>query len=249
MYGKFSSCYYRWSQCYDIEHKEISKLSSLVDFREKNVLEIGCGSGRFTYRILPFVNSICGIDIDNEAISIAESQRNGITNEKLQFIVADGQSYNLKRKFDIVIFTWSLYQIKSMEKAIKMAIKHLSADGTLIILQPFGGQFENTFSTLHGDPDLSVYSDALKIQIHEVNKYFCSISTINFTGFFTFSNIDDALNRSSFFFESDYGKPMTSSERQIIIDRLKNLYDGKELNLSDDVKFIICTRRRLKNVH
>ena len=89
----------------DPENLEYLKLHSLVDFTNRDVLEIGCGGGRLTALYHEMTRSVTGIDLDFEGLHIA---REYVT-ENTRFTLAD--SVNLpfrKNSFDTVLLSWSL---------------------------------------------------------------------------------------------------------------------------------------------
>ena len=58
----------------DPEELETRAIHELVDFSGKDVLEIGCGEGRMTWRFASLAASVLAIDPDESAIATARRQ-------------------------------------------------------------------------------------------------------------------------------------------------------------------------------
>jgi 2-polyprenyl-3-methyl-5-hydroxy-6-metoxy-1,4-benzoquinol methylase len=74
----------------DPEKNEVNALKAMTDWRDKRVLEIGCGNGRLTRRLANLGAQIEAIDPDRKLIAIAKKD--------LPARLSD----------DIVIFSWVL---------------------------------------------------------------------------------------------------------------------------------------------
>ena len=80
-----------------------------IDFVGKDVLEIGCGTGRFTLDYLTQANSILGIDPDPEAIDrLREQCPRSLEASSVDFCVGDVRDFPLPEgAFDIAVFSHS----------------------------------------------------------------------------------------------------------------------------------------------
>lgn len=95
----------------DPEGAEIAALQDLIDFRNKNVLEIGCGDGRLTWRYTQEAVHVTAIDPDPGQVALAIENCPYGLHHKVEFLVSSLQDYTVRArgtKFDIVIFSWSL---------------------------------------------------------------------------------------------------------------------------------------------
>jgi len=89
---------------YDPDNLEAFKLHSIVDFTDKNVLEIGCGNGRLTELYHETTRSVTGIDLKFETLKIAAKDL-----PESHFAIADSVDLPLRNNcFDIAILAWSL---------------------------------------------------------------------------------------------------------------------------------------------
>ncbi len=92
----------------DPEGREPEALRRLVDFRGKDVIDLGCGEGRTTRHLARTAASVLGVDPEVDAIARARDavrdEANGIT-----FMAADAVTLNLPPAgFDVVVFSRSL---------------------------------------------------------------------------------------------------------------------------------------------
>jgi 2-polyprenyl-3-methyl-5-hydroxy-6-metoxy-1,4-benzoquinol methylase len=89
----------------DPEKNEVNALKAMTDWRDKRVLEIGCGNGRLTRRLANLGAQIEAIDPDRKLIAIAKKDLPARLSDRMRFKV--GSAYP-KQTFDIVIFSWVL---------------------------------------------------------------------------------------------------------------------------------------------
>jgi len=88
------------------EHHSIKQQ---IDFTNKDVFEIGCGSGKFTLEYLLWANSILAIDPDPEGIETLIESWPPNQPPAVDFRVADILSMELPPDaYDVVIFSRSL---------------------------------------------------------------------------------------------------------------------------------------------
>jgi 2-polyprenyl-3-methyl-5-hydroxy-6-metoxy-1,4-benzoquinol methylase len=95
----------------DPENNETQALFELVDFTDRNVLEIGCGDGRLTWRYAEHTAHVIAIDTFEESIVRALANRPETLTDKVDFrhqSLEDFGQANSPSEFDIVILAWSL---------------------------------------------------------------------------------------------------------------------------------------------
>jgi ubiquinone/menaquinone biosynthesis C-methylase UbiE len=94
----------------DPEGCEAKELMSLVDLRNANVLEIGCGDGRLTSYYAPIARGIIGVDHEHVALSRARrTQNNGGSLGRASFVRASAPCLPFASgSIDVVIFARSL---------------------------------------------------------------------------------------------------------------------------------------------
>jgi 2-polyprenyl-6-hydroxyphenyl methylase/3-demethylubiquinone-9 3-methyltransferase len=93
----------------DPEKNEVHALKAMTDWRNKRVLEIGCGNGRLTRRLANLGAQIEAIDPDRKLIASAKKDLPVRLADRMRFRV--GSTSDLKypaQTFDIVVFSWVL---------------------------------------------------------------------------------------------------------------------------------------------
>jgi predicted RNA methylase len=95
----------------DPEGKETAALNAMVEFKDRSVLEIGCGDGRLTWRYAANTARVVAIDPDGERIESARANMPDTLRGRVYFTkssLAEYASTCDDRKFDIALFSWSL---------------------------------------------------------------------------------------------------------------------------------------------
>lgn len=166
----------RWSDLHHPADFEIKIVNRFLDSRRAhnpnikllsamNVLEVGCGDGRVMREFAPVAKSVVGIDTNSQMIEFLQSE---IEKAFVEIITSNLDAANINiaveemsgtdlqfedNSFDLVLFPWSLHQIKDKQTALAEAKRILSKDGLLVVfgLLP-GGEYENTVAELGLDP-------------------------------------------------------------------------------------------------
>ena len=93
----------------DREGVEIRAIRDLVDFDGMRVLEVGCGSGRLTWRYAQDTSSVVALDVNEEAIREAIDTTPADLRSKVTFIAADIAAFDVpESKFDVAVLSYSL---------------------------------------------------------------------------------------------------------------------------------------------
>ena len=93
----------------DPEEAETRVLHELIDFTGKDVLEIGCGDGRMTWRFAASARSVLALDPVAQSIAEAQTVAAAQSRSNVRFQVADITTAMLPRgTFDVAVFSWSL---------------------------------------------------------------------------------------------------------------------------------------------
>ena len=93
----------------DPEQAETRVIHELIDFSGTDVLEVGCGDGRLTWRYADRTRSVLAIDLDAHAIEQARANLPEPLRQTVTFQVADILSVELApAAFDVVVFSHSL---------------------------------------------------------------------------------------------------------------------------------------------
>ena len=93
----------------DPEGEETRVLHRLVDFQGKDILEIGCGDGRLTWRYADRAASILAIDPKENKIALAREHTPEHLRSTVKFQIADIATLAPPdAAFDIAIFSSSI---------------------------------------------------------------------------------------------------------------------------------------------
>jgi 2-polyprenyl-3-methyl-5-hydroxy-6-metoxy-1,4-benzoquinol methylase len=93
----------------DPEGHEIDAIHELVDFSGQNVLEVGCGDGRMTWRYAERTASVLAIDPDQECISKAIGDTPHELRSKVVFRADDINGAAIPEDaFGVVVLSYSL---------------------------------------------------------------------------------------------------------------------------------------------
>ena len=107
--------------------------------KNKDVLDIGCGYGRFSFLVQDYAKSVTGIDRNTQSILVAKDLQKHISNKSnLEFITSSIEGFKQK-KFDFILLSGTLEHLintKSIAKNIsllKMALLYQIAHLNLIL--------------------------------------------------------------------------------------------------------------------
>jgi ubiquinone/menaquinone biosynthesis C-methylase UbiE len=93
----------------DPEGKEKKYLHQFADFKNKRVLEIGCGEGRLTWKYASASTLTVGLDPDHAALHVARLDSPADLRKHVHFTQADASRIPIaKETFDIAMLAWSL---------------------------------------------------------------------------------------------------------------------------------------------
>jgi ubiquinone/menaquinone biosynthesis C-methylase UbiE len=93
----------------DPERNESKYLHTFTDFKNKRVIEIGCGEGRMTWQYAKATQTTIGVDPDKDALRVAKVDRPSELEHKVLFAGAASEYLPFsKETFDIALLAWSL---------------------------------------------------------------------------------------------------------------------------------------------
>jgi 2-polyprenyl-3-methyl-5-hydroxy-6-metoxy-1,4-benzoquinol methylase len=93
----------------DPEQAETGAIHSLVDFTDMDVLEVGCGDGRLTWRFAEQTRTVMALDPEASAIETAQATCPAHLLQKVTFQTADITTVELApASYDVVVLSWSL---------------------------------------------------------------------------------------------------------------------------------------------
>ncbi len=127
-----SEWYQQWSLFRDEERflfEDWIAPVTLDDFRDKDVLECGCGGGQHTALVATVARSITAVDLNT--IEIAR-QRNALC-QNVHFVEANIEIMDLGRKFDIVFSIGVIHHTDDPDRSFERIYEHCKPGGLVIV--------------------------------------------------------------------------------------------------------------------
>ncbi|HVF68950.1 MAG TPA: SAM-dependent methyltransferase [Xanthomonadales bacterium] len=104
-----------WETQHPYNQKTFEDLINLIKLvPHASILEIGCGQGSFTQKLLEISDDVTAIDVSESAIEQAKEKVKGV-----QFHVSSLENFYPKRHYDVIICAEVLYYIKDSKVAIE----------------------------------------------------------------------------------------------------------------------------------
>lgn len=131
--GWYFDAYYEGRGILHTFHKRrIDTIYDLVP-TNKEVLDVGCGSGILLYLLSDVSKSVHGIDIRKDCIEFCREKI-----PKGVFTVADSRNFNLGRQFDVVVCTEMVEHFEPDERTLILnnLDRHVKDGGLLILSFP-----------------------------------------------------------------------------------------------------------------
>ncbi|MDP2684041.1 MAG: class I SAM-dependent methyltransferase [bacterium] len=129
------SGYKIWSKTYDTEKNILTQIEEpivkkiLKKYPLGKVLDLGCGTGRYSLYLDSLGHSVTGIDISEDMIKLAREK-----SRKVQFIQGDIRNLPFEdNRFDIVVSGLAVHYVKNLEKTINEFSRVLRPGGQLVI--------------------------------------------------------------------------------------------------------------------
>ncbi len=244
--------YEEWCGYYDPKELELELLKNKISFNNKGVLDIGCGTGRLSFRIIPYVKKLIGIDIEKKAIDICNKKKQKSPySHKAKFSVLDANHINLPGLyFDVVMFSWSIYLISDKEKVLYSVRRILKNDGYVAALQPIGGDYEEILFHFYEKDNLSKFVAHSSESLDLLNKIFGNCIEDTLETYFVFPNIEKAIEMTEFFVEDEDFRSLSDKERKSLRNKLMNHENNAgEIVLSDIVKLMISKKVGEVKIH
>lgn len=129
--------YNSWSSFYDsypnptVAADELSFPKHWLHLKDKNILEIGCGTGRHTQKLLANHNKVTGIDISEGMLAVAKEK---LLSENLTLIHADILKYELPaNQFDAAICSLVIEHISDLDLFFNKVYQCLKPQGSFYL--------------------------------------------------------------------------------------------------------------------
>lgn len=105
---------------------------------DSTVLEVGCGTGlnfgHIQSAIDPVQSRLVGLDFSGDMLVQAEKRVASRGWKNVELVQADATQMELNRRFDGILFAYSLTMIPDWEASLERAWAHLAPGGRLVVL-------------------------------------------------------------------------------------------------------------------
>ena len=180
--------YASWAMQYDTNYNRTRDLdrkvtiTTLSNYDFKNVLELGCGTGKNTEWLLNKAVRIIGIDFSQEMLDIAKSK---LSDDRVLFKKADlTEDWDIENQFaDLVTSSLTLEHINDLDHIFNQASQKLKVNGLFFIseLHPFK-QYKGSkarFETEKGIEELETFTHHISDYVSGAKKNGFKILDIN----------------------------------------------------------------------
>jgi S-adenosylmethionine-diacylgycerolhomoserine-N-methlytransferase len=134
---------YDWTR-WTILHGRRQAVARLQLSPASDVLEVGCGTGlNFRHLLMhldPVRGRLVGLDFSRDMLRKAAKRVAARGWRNVELVEADAASFHLDRRFDGILFAYSLTLIPNWVAALERAREHLKLGGRLVVLD--FGRFE-----------------------------------------------------------------------------------------------------------
>ena len=103
-----------------------------INWKNKSVLDVGCGTGDFSFHAAKKGGIVTGIDFSSEAIKIAKEK---YSHKNLNFKKIDAEK-GLSGNYDVIVSLGTLEHTTKPFQMLKIFKKHLKPNGKIIITSP-----------------------------------------------------------------------------------------------------------------
>jgi 2-polyprenyl-3-methyl-5-hydroxy-6-metoxy-1,4-benzoquinol methylase len=122
---------------YDPKDIEYTTIKHTLNEHSKNpkILEVGCGTGRTSFRLGKDYSDVTAIDMEKINIDFCNKNNNL---KSLTFVESDILEFKTKEKYDVILFSWmGLHYYKNHLDILKKAKNMLTEGGILIIIDAY----------------------------------------------------------------------------------------------------------------
>lgn len=148
-------------------------INSLQLNKNKNVLEIGVGTGRLAIKVIPNCKHFTGIDFSPKTIERAKENLERFDNKTL--ICDDFFDYSFTKKFDVIYSSLVLWHIKEKQAFIDKVASLLSKNGRFV-LSIGDDQSEELDCTIR---KIQMYPDTIEDTVNFLKKSNLKVTSIN----------------------------------------------------------------------
>ena len=110
-----------------------------------DVLDIGCGLGRFSFFASKVAKNVTAIDMTANAINCAKKLQLALNIKNIDFILTTIEDFKINKKFDFILLSGTLEHLIDSDQFFKKITKLLKPSGVFITDSPSEFNFRGTF--------------------------------------------------------------------------------------------------------
>ncbi len=107
----------------------------LGDLKNKSVLDLGCGTGKFGLKLAKYAKNVVGIDISKVSIDIANKTAKKYHIKNFSGLIGDFKDQGYNKSFDVIIAINLFHHADDLELILKHVSLALKNDGKLIVFE------------------------------------------------------------------------------------------------------------------
>lgn len=173
----------KWEKA--VKHFDEAPLLDLVLAEEKlhngNVLELGCGTGKFTMELALRAKHVTAVDYSKAVLEVARDKAAAAhCARKITFVCVNlEKGIPLKEGFTFVLASFCLHHVESYQKVIQESSRVLIPTGTMVVLEPYPGgtMFELKRDCYTMDETAIASEYKYPLYINALNRAFSQVDT------------------------------------------------------------------------
>ncbi len=132
---KLDDWYSKWYDPEDLEYKKLKEIITNNFNQNINILEVGTGSGRLTFKLAKDFEKITALEKDESQLNYVRKKSR---HKNIKFINKSIEEFETEEKFDVIFFSWmGLHYLENIELIFRKIKKQIKKDTIIIIFDAY----------------------------------------------------------------------------------------------------------------